>query len=89
LPPRNVARSDVVGFIVLRVIHAAGRAAFLRVDALFNRVFGEALNPLYYLGAISYFMFWVVIVSGFYVYAFYETGVELCHSTRSTLAVRC
>jgi len=61
--------------MLLRTLHRAGRAVFLRVDALFLRVFGEALNPLYHLGAISYFMFWVVVASGFYVYAFYETGV--------------
>jgi NAD(P)H-flavin reductase/ferredoxin len=61
---------------MLKLIHAAGRNAFLLFDRGFNRAFGEALNPLYYLGAISYFMFWVVVVSGFYVYIFYETGVD-------------
>jgi NAD(P)H-flavin reductase len=62
--------------MLLRTLHRAGRAVYLRVDAIFLRVFGEALNPLYHLGAISYLMFWVVVASGFYVYAFYETGVD-------------
>jgi NAD(P)H-flavin reductase/ferredoxin len=62
--------------MLLRTVQRAGRAVFLRVDALFLRVFGEALNPLYHLGAISYLMFWVVVASGFYIYAFYATGVE-------------
>jgi len=61
---------------MLKAIHAVGRHAFLSLDRAFNRAFGEALNPLYYLGAISYFMFWVVVASGFYVYAFYDTGVD-------------
>jgi NAD(P)H-flavin reductase/ferredoxin len=61
---------------MLRLIHRLGQRAFLALDAAFNRVFGDRLNPLYYLGAISYFMFWVVVASGFYVYAFYETGVD-------------
>ncbi|MBK9245512.1 MAG: cytochrome b N-terminal domain-containing protein [Burkholderiales bacterium] len=61
---------------MLKLIHAAGRHAFLALDRAFNRAFGDALNPLYYLGAISYFMFWVVVVSGFYVYIFYDTGVD-------------
>ncbi len=61
---------------MLRLIHALGRNAILVLDRAFNRVFGEAINPLYYLGAISYYMFWVVVVSGFYVYLFYETGVD-------------
>jgi NAD(P)H-flavin reductase/ferredoxin len=61
---------------MIRLIHAVGRRAFLGVERGFNRAFGDALNPLYYLGAISYYMFWVVVVSGFYVYIFYDTGVE-------------
>lgn len=66
---------------MIQAIHAAGRTLWLRVDAVFNRVFGDALNPLYYLGAISYFMFWVVVASGFYVYAFYETGVDTTYAS--------
>jgi len=42
----------------------------------FNAFFGPALNPLYYLGGIAFFLFWVLVVSGFYVYAFFETGVK-------------
>jgi NAD(P)H-flavin reductase len=67
--------------MLLRTLHRAGRAFFLRVDALFLRVFGEALNPLYHLGAISYFMFWIVVASGLYVYAFYETGVDTTYAS--------
>ncbi|MGB7990310.1 MAG: 2Fe-2S iron-sulfur cluster-binding protein [Candidatus Methylophosphatis roskildensis] len=48
---------------------------FMRVEALFNSAFGDRLNPLYHLGAISFFLFWVVTVSGLYLYAFFETGV--------------
>ncbi|MEW5880344.1 MAG: FAD-binding oxidoreductase [Pseudomonadota bacterium] len=66
---------------MLNFVHAAGRRVFLFLDRVFNRVFGEALNPLYYLGAISYFMFWVVLASGFYVYAFYDTGVETTYAS--------
>jgi NAD(P)H-flavin reductase/quinol-cytochrome oxidoreductase complex cytochrome b subunit len=61
---------------MLKSIHAIGRHVFLALDRVFNRVFGDTLNPLYYLGAISYSMFWIVVVSGFYIYAFYETGVD-------------
>ncbi len=66
---------------MIRLIHALGRHVFLRLDRGFNRVFGESLNPLYYLGAISYFMFWVVVVSGFYVYIFYDTGVDTTYAS--------
>jgi NAD(P)H-flavin reductase/quinol-cytochrome oxidoreductase complex cytochrome b subunit/ferredoxin len=49
--------------------------AFMRLEALFNAAFGDRLNPLYHLGAISFFLFWVVGASGLYLYAFFETGV--------------
>ncbi|MGE5097306.1 MAG: cytochrome b N-terminal domain-containing protein [Betaproteobacteria bacterium] len=49
--------------------------AFLAAEGLFNRVFGEALNPFYYLGAIAYFQMWIVVASGLYLYAFFETSV--------------
>jgi NAD(P)H-flavin reductase/ferredoxin len=66
---------------LIRHLHAAGQWLFLRLDAAFNRVFGERLNPLYHLGAISYFMFWIVVVSGLYVYAFYETGIDTTYAS--------
>jgi hypothetical protein len=40
-----------------------------------HHTFGEANNPLYYLGAITYFLFWIVIASGLYLYVFFKTGV--------------
>jgi NAD(P)H-flavin reductase/ferredoxin len=66
---------------VLRLIPAAGRRLFLLADRLFNRLFGNATNPLYYLGTISCLMFAVVTVSGFYLYAFYETGVDTTYAS--------
>jgi CDP-4-dehydro-6-deoxyglucose reductase, E3 len=60
---------------VLRRIHALGQWLFLRVEGLFNLAFGDKLNPLYYLGPISYYLMWVVVASGLYLYAFFETSV--------------
>jgi CDP-4-dehydro-6-deoxyglucose reductase, E3 len=48
---------------------------FLWTEALFNRLLGERLNPFYYLGAIAYFQLWIVVVTGLYLYAFFETSV--------------
>jgi len=56
-------------------MHRLGQFAFLRVEALFNLAFGERLNPLYYLGAISYFLMWLVVGSGLYLYVFFKTSV--------------
>jgi CDP-4-dehydro-6-deoxyglucose reductase len=66
----------IFGASMLRAIQRLGQAVFLRVEALFNLAFGDRLNPLYYLGPISYFMFWLVVASGLYLYAFFETSVS-------------
>ena len=54
---------------------------FLRFEALFNLAFGDRLNPLYYLGPIAYYMLWIVVVSGLYLYAFFKTGVNEAYAS--------
>ncbi|MFA5370622.1 MAG: hydrogenase iron-sulfur subunit [Sideroxydans sp.] len=51
--------------------------SLLGVENLLNKVFGNELNPFYHLGALGFYFFWVVLVSGAYIYAFYKTGIEL------------
>ena len=58
---------------------------FLRMEAVGNRVFGDRLNPMYYLGATSYWMFWIVVASGLYVYAFYETGIDKTYASMESI----
>ena len=40
-----------------------------------ERLFSPSLNPLAQLGAISFFLFWVVAVSGIYLFVFFDTGI--------------
>lgn len=49
---------------------------FMRAEAVFNRAFGDRLNPLYHLGAITFFLFWIVAGTGLYLYAFFDTSVD-------------
>lgn len=60
---------------MLKTVQGIGQRAFLRLETVVNLCFGERLNPFYYLGAIAYFLFWLVVVTGLYVYAFFETSV--------------
>ena len=62
-----------------------GQHAFLAVERIFNALFGERLNPFYYLGAISYFLFWVAVASGLYIYAFFETGLASAYASVESL----
>ena len=61
------------------------QGAFLRVEGLFNRIFGERLNPFYYLGAIAYFQLWIVVGSGLYLYAFFQTSATLAYTSVEAL----
>ena len=44
-------------------------------DAL-ESAFGPAANPLSQLGALGWFFYWIVAVSGIYLYVFFDTGVH-------------
>ena len=61
--------------MVLKRIQALLQWCFVKVEGLFNLAFGEKLNPLYYIGPISYFLVWLIVASGLYLYAFFETSV--------------
>ncbi len=50
------------------------RTGFAHIEGLLDRAFPPAWQPLYHLGALSFFCLWVVFVSGLYVYAFFDTG---------------
>jgi NAD(P)H-flavin reductase/quinol-cytochrome oxidoreductase complex cytochrome b subunit len=52
------------------------RWLFTRTEAVFTRFFGNKLNPFYHLGTIAFWQFWLVFGSGFYLYAFADTGVH-------------
>jgi ferredoxin/coenzyme F420-reducing hydrogenase delta subunit len=46
-----------------------------------NRLAGPALNPLAQLGALGFFLFWIVAVSGIYLFMLFDTGVENAHAS--------
>lgn len=70
---------------MIRRLQALLRHLFMRMEALFNRAFGDKINPLYHLGSISFFLFWLVAGSGLYLYAFFDTGVAQAHASVEAL----
>jgi len=70
---------------VFNLLQTTGQRAFLALEKIFNAIFGERLNPLYYLGAITYFLLWIVIATGLYLYAFFETGVAAAYGSVEAL----
>jgi len=79
----SVLRSNPTG--VPELSKSFVQACFLVTERLLGKVFGERLNPLHYLGAITYFLLWIVIATGLYLYAFFETGVAGAYSSVTTL----
>jgi len=51
------------------------KLAFLWLEGWFDRFFGAKWNPFYCLGALGYYYFWIVAVSGIYLFIFFDTGV--------------
>ena len=68
-------------------LQALLRWCFMRVEGVFNAAFGDRLNPLYHLGAITFTCFWLVAGSGLYLYAFFETGVAGAYDSVEALTV--
>ncbi len=46
------------------------------MEAWFNFSFGSKWNPLYNLGTLTFFFFWVVLVSGLYLFIFFDTSLS-------------
>lgn len=61
------------------------RAGFMQAEAIFNRAFGDRLNPFYHLGALAFYLFWIVAATGLYLFAFFDTSVEGAYSSVEAL----
>ncbi len=48
---------------------------YLALEDWFNISFGTEWNPLYHLGTLTFFFFWVVLVSGIYLFVYYDTSL--------------
>jgi len=70
---------------VLKRLQSVLQWGFVKVEGLFNLAFGEKLNPLYYIGAISYYLMWLIVASGLYLYAFFETSISGAQSSVEAL----
>ncbi|MCZ7654761.1 MAG: cytochrome b N-terminal domain-containing protein [Rhodocyclaceae bacterium] len=60
---------------MLKLVHKSTQWFFMRVEGVFNIAFGDKLNPLYHLGTITFWQFWLVSFTGLYLFVFADTGV--------------
>ena len=66
---------------MIGAIRSVLRAGFSLIERPFDRLFGPALNPLAQLGALGFFFFWIVAVSGIYLFIFFDTGIERAYQS--------
>ncbi len=57
------------------------KRAYLALESWFNLSFGTEWNPLYHLGTLSFFLFWVILVSGIYLFIPFHGSLEGAHAS--------
>jgi quinol-cytochrome oxidoreductase complex cytochrome b subunit/coenzyme F420-reducing hydrogenase delta subunit len=65
----------------VRLVKAFLRRLFERVEEGFDVAFTAEWNPFRQLGAMGWFFYWIVAVSGIYLYAFFDTGVTRAYES--------
>lgn len=60
---------------------AALRRGFDRVERLFDLAFGPDWNPVAQLGPLGWFLFWIVVATGIYLFIFFDTGVTAAYGS--------
>jgi ferredoxin/coenzyme F420-reducing hydrogenase delta subunit len=54
---------------------------YLALESWFNLSFGTEWNPLYHLGTLSFFLFWIILVSGIYLFIPFHGSLEGAHAS--------
>jgi coenzyme F420-reducing hydrogenase delta subunit/ferredoxin len=57
------------------------KRAYLTLESWFNISFGTEWNPLYHLGTLSFFLFWVILVSGIYLFIPFHGSLAGAHAS--------
>jgi coenzyme F420-reducing hydrogenase delta subunit/ferredoxin len=57
------------------------KRVYLALESWFNVSFGTEWNPLYHLGTLSFFLFWVILVSGIYLFIPFHGSLEGAHAS--------
>ncbi|GIL02172.1 MAG: hypothetical protein BroJett030_20710 [Alphaproteobacteria bacterium] len=65
---------------------SALRRGFDRIERGLDSVFGWDWNPLAHLGALGWFLFWIVAVTGAYLFIFFDTGVTAAYASVAWLS---
>ncbi len=60
---------------MIRLLQRLFLNVFKRVEAGFSVCFGDHWNPWYQLGALSFHFFWILVITGLYLFIFFDTSI--------------
>lgn len=72
---------------MIRKLQSLLDGVFKRIEAAFNTSFGSQWNPWYQLGALSFYLFWIICISGLYLYVFFNTSITGAYESVQRLTV--
>ena len=58
----------------LDAVRSGGLLVYRQIERCFDAPFGSALNPWRHLGALGFLCFWLLAVTGFYLFALLDTS---------------
>lgn len=61
---------------MINLLQTLIRGPFDVVERVFSAVFSPNANPFLFLGTLSFYFFWIVAISGIYLYIFFETSIS-------------
>lgn len=65
----------------MNLLRRAIRAAFTPLERGLDAIFGPSSNPILQLGALGFFFYWIVAVSGVYLFVFFDTGTSEAYAS--------
>ena len=61
---------------MIRRLEAQTLALLQKLEKGFNHLFGEDQNPWYQLGALSFYFYWIVVITRLYLFIFFDTSIN-------------
>lgn len=52
------------------------KRAYLALESWFNVSFGTEWNPMYHLGTLTFFFFWIILVTGLYLFGIFHGSID-------------
>lgn len=59
-----------------RDVRTPAAGVMRRIERAFDRVFGASGNPLRQLGGLAFDLFWLICITGAFLYVFYDTSAD-------------